>query len=306
MGASAPGRASKPKASTVPRTGGAATSNLSGTRRRQVGSASARSTLLTILGEFVHPRGEPVWTATLIEGLRALGVEEKSARQALTRTAAERLLESTRHGRRVLWSLTPQGKELLEQGTQRIYGFMRGGRPWDGRWLVLSVAIPETHRQLRHRLRTRLTWLGLGSPTPGLWISPEAGHATEVHAVIRDLGLEDQAFSWIGQAGGIGFETGLLAEAWSLDEVEDLYLAFIDDFEKRDAADDIESFVAQVEMVQEWRRFPFLDPDLPPDLLDHDWPGPRAANAFHDRHGRWNLGARAAWDTFDALGGPRP
>jgi len=279
---------------------------LSGTRRRQVGSASARSTLLTVLGEFVHPRGEPVWTATFIEALGALGVEEKSARQALTRTAAEGLLTSTRHGRRVLWSLTPDGQTLLEQGTERIYSFMRGGRPWDGRWLVLSVPIPESHRQLRHRLRTRLTWLGLGSPTPGLWISTDTGHATEVHAVIRDLGLEDQAFSWVGPAGGIGQESRILAEAWNLDEVEDRYLQFIDEFEGRDAKDDLESFVAQVQMVQEWRRFPFLDPALPPELLDHDWPGPRAANAFHDRHARWNLRARSAWDAFDRAGGPKP
>ncbi len=280
--------------------------NLSATRRRQVGSASARSTLLTILGEFVHPRGEPVWTATLIEALGALGIEEKSARQALTRTSAEGLLESARHGRRVLWSLTPHGKDLLEQGTQRIYGFMRGGRPWDGRWLVLSVPIPETHRQLRHRLRTRLTWLGLGSPTPGLWISADTGHANEVHTVIRDLGLEDQAFSWVGPAGGIGLESRLLADAWNLDEVEDLYLQFLDEFEDREADGHRESFAAQVQIVQAWRRFPFLDPDLPPELLDHDWPGPRAANAFHDRHARWNASARAAWEAFDRAGGGKP
>jgi len=284
----------------------AAPTNLSATRRRQIGSASARSTLLTILGEFVHPRGEPVWTATLIEALGAMGIEEKSARQALTRTAAEGLLESTRHGRRVLWSLTPHGHDLLEQGTQRIYGFMRGRRPWDGRWLVLSVPIPETHRQLRHRLRTRLTWLGLGSPTPGLWISPDTGHANEVHAVIRDLGLEDQAFSWVGPAGGIGLESRLLADAWDLEQVEDLYLQFIEEFEVREADGDLECFVAQVQMVQDWRRFPFLDPDLPPELLDHDWPGPRAANAFHERHARWNVRARAAWEAFDRAGGSKP
>jgi len=35
-------------------------------RRRQLGSASARSLLLTLLGEFVHPRGDSVWTATLV------------------------------------------------------------------------------------------------------------------------------------------------------------------------------------------------------------------------------------------------
>jgi len=64
--------------------------------------------------------------------------------------------------------------------------------------------------------------------------------------------------------------------------------------------------VAQVEMVQEWRRFPFLDPDLPAELLDHDWPGPRAAAAFHDRHDRWHRQAQAEWDRMDAAAGPHP
>ena len=144
------------------------------------GSASARSLLLTVLGEFVHPRHASVWTATLLEALGALGVEEKSARQALTRTAAEGLLD--------LHPARPPGAvgadparraTLLEEGTRRIYGFMRERHPWDGRWLVLSVPIPETQRQLRHRLRTRLTWLGLGSPTSGLWVTPDATKADD-------------------------------------------------------------------------------------------------------------------------------
>lgn len=275
-------------------------------RRRQLGSASARSTLLTVLGEFVLPGGAPVWTATLIEALGLLGIEEKSARQALTRTAAEGLLISTRHGRRVRWDLTPHGRTLLEEGTERIYGFLRARRPWDGRWLVLSIPIPETQRRLRHRLRTRLTWLGLGSPTPGLWVSPDTAHTAEVQAVIRELGLADQAFAWSGPAGGIGSQSRLLGDAWDLDQVQERYLAFLEEFETRDAADDTAAFVAQVEMVQEWRRFPFLDPDLPAELLDHDWPGPRAAAAFHDRHTRWHRDARTAWHRLTTAGGPHP
>lgn len=282
------------------------TTNLSATRRRQIGSASARSSLLTMLGEFVHPRGEPVWTACLLEGLSALGIEEKAARQALNRTAAEGIIEADRHGRRVSWSLTPQGQTLLEEGTQRIYGFMRGGRPWDGRWLVLSAPISEAQRRLRHRLRTRLTWLGMGSPTPGLWISPDTSRVTEVHAVVRDLGIEEQAFAWMGPASGVGDEERLLATAWDLEVVEDLYLGFIDAFEAREAVTDLECFVAQLEMIEEWRRFPFLDPALPPELLDHDWPGQRAAQVFHDRHARWNKGARTAWDTLVKAEGPLP
>ena len=182
-------------------------------RRREVGSASARSLLLTVLGEFVHPRAESVWTGTLVEALGKLGVEEKSARQALTRTASEGILASTRHGRRVLWELTDEGARLLEEGTQRIYGFMRDVHPWHGNWLVLTVAIPETQRQLRHRLRTGLTWLGLGSPTSGLWVTPDDEKERDMHAVIRELGLEDQAFAWTGPATGIGDESRLLAGA---------------------------------------------------------------------------------------------
>jgi phenylacetic acid degradation operon negative regulatory protein len=277
-------------------------------RRREVGSASARSLLLTVLGEFVHPRRSSVWTATLLEALGALGVEEKSARQSLTRTANEGVLTSTRHGRRVLWELTAQGAELLEEGTRRIYGFMRERHPWDGRWLVLSVPIPESQRQLRHRLRTRLTWLGLGSPTSGLWVTPDATKDVAVHEVIRDLGLTSQAFAWTGTASGLasglGDEQRLLADAWDLAAVEDRYREFLETFESRAADSPVAAFAAQVEMVQEWRRFPFLDPDLPRELLDHDWPGPRAAAAFHDRHARWHRHAQAEWDRMDRAARP--
>lgn len=274
-------------------------------RRREVGSASARSLLLTVLGEFVHPRGASVWTGTLVEALGALGIEEKSARQALSRSAAEGLLASTRHGRRVRWDLTPSGAHLLEQGTRRIYGFMREQRPWDGRWLVLTVAIPETQRQLRHRLRTRLTWLGLGSPAPGLWVVPDARKEADVREVVDDLALAERAFAWVGLAAGIGDQRRLLADSWELDDVATRYLDFISGFGDRDVTGRAEAFVAQVRIVQEWRRFPFIDPDLPGALLDHDWPGPRAATVFHDRHARWHHRAQGEWDRMDAEAGQR-
>jgi phenylacetic acid degradation operon negative regulatory protein len=278
----------------------------SGERRRRLGTASARSSLLTVLGEFVHPAGEPVWTASLVAAMAALGVEEKAARQALSRTAGEGLVDSTRHGRRVLWHLTDDGTRLLDEGTRRIYGFMRGRPAWDGRWLVVDVAIPESQRRLRHQLRTRLTWLGLGTPTPGLWVSPDARKAPSVAAVIDDLGLGGLAFAWTGPMAGIGTEGRLLAQAWDLDDVEARYQQFLGDFKPRQAGDDAEAFVAQVQLVEAWRRFPFVDPDLPAELLDHDWPGTRAARTFHDCHRRWQKPSARAWQTFIAEGGPRP
>ncbi|WP_223166431.1 PaaX family transcriptional regulator [Nonomuraea sp. SYSU D8015] len=268
-------------------------------RQRDRAAASARSLLLTVLGEFVLPRQGEVWTGTLVAALGALGVEEKSARQALARTAAEGLLASTRHGRRVRWSLTESADRLLREGTERIYGFMRKPHDWDGRWLVLTAGVPETQRQLRHRLRTRLTWLGLGSPAPGLWVVPEASKADAVRDVVRELELGDRAYAWTGTSADIGDTATLISAAWDLDDVEKRYLAFIERFEGTTVTTNREAFVSQVLLIQEWRRFPFLDPDLPAELLDHDWPGPRAAAVFHDLRNRLHRRAQAEWDQMD-------
>jgi phenylacetic acid degradation operon negative regulatory protein len=268
-------------------------------RRREAGTPSARSLLLTILGEFVLPQGEPVWTATLVEALAAVGVEEKAARQALARTSAEGLIEPARVGRRTRWALTRAGWDLLDEGARRIYGFMREQRRWDGRWLILSVTVPETQRQLRHRLRSRLTWAGMGSAAPGLWVLPHADRAPEVAGIIAELGIEGSAMSWIGESGGIGRPGDVVAAAWtSLEEVEGAYDEFVATFEPLRADGDAAAFTAQVELVQAWRRFPFIDPALPTELLDHDWPGPHAAAVFHRCHERWHRRAQVHWDTL--------
>lgn len=265
-----------------------------GARRRETGAASARSLLLTVLGEFVLPRDAPAWTAALVTGLGHVGVEEKAARQALSRTAAEGLVVPERDGRRVRWRLTPGGTRLLAQGAERIYGFGRGMQPWDGRWLVLAVSVPETQRQLRHRLRTRLTWAGLGTPMPGLWVTPSTDKEKEVAAAVEDLGVE--SFSFTGPFGQIGDEHRVVAHAWALDDVERRYREFLDAVGALQVRTPAEAFAAQVRLVQEWRRFPFLDPALPPELLPDTWPGPAAADLFHRRHAQWHADAQAHWE----------
>ncbi|OLM30815.1 Phenylacetic acid degradation operon negative regulatory protein paaX [Pseudonocardia sp. Ae717_Ps2] len=319
-------------------------------RRRELGQTSARSLLLTVLGEFVLPAGEPVWTRALLDVLGALGVEAKSARQALARTAGEGLLTSDRDGRRVRWSLTPAGSELLSDGAARIYGFGRPTTGWDGRWLVLLASVPESRRRLRHRLRTRLAWAGLGSPAPGVWVSPDPGKEARVAAVLDELDLTGSGYSFVGHYGGIGRADDIVAQAWDLDVVERAYSEFLDEFgphlgpgasgrsEPGPAAsgrsttghaasgpaasgparagaaasghtaastaaaadagggDDGDGVLArQVRLVHAWRRFPFLDPELPAELLPEHWAGSRATELFTTLHERWDAPARAAW-----------
>lgn len=268
-------------------------------------TASARSLLLTILGEFVHPRDGSAWTGTLVSGLAALGVEEKSARQTIARTANQGLIESERHGRRVRWKVTTEGRAILAEGTERIYGFLRNPRTWDGQWLVVAAAVPESQRSTRHKLRTRLTWLGLGCPTPGMWIIPDADKEAEVQATLADLDLADRAFAWVGRRAAGTDPASLLDAAWDLDEVRARYHEFTAEFSDRSVADDAEAFVAQVELIQAWRSFPFADPDLPAELLPRDWPGPQAATLFHTRRDRWHRRAQREWERMESAAGER-
>ena len=47
--------------------------------------------------------------------------------------------------------------------------------------------------------------------------------------------------------------------------------------------EDQDAYAVRFQLVHEWRRFLFLDPQLPAVLLPDAWPGARAA-AFFDRH----------------------
>src|SRR6516225_5341945 len=236
-------------------------------RRREVRHTSARSLLMTVLGEFVLPTGRPVWTWVLVDTLAGFGVADKSARQALARGAGEGLLVPERVGRRTRWDLTPSARRLLTEGAQRIYDFGSGEPPWDGRWLLLLVSVPEAKRDLRHRLRTRLSWAGFGSPEAGVWISPHLGREGEALDVIKELGLDGCAMSFTAAFGAIGGEDTMVSRAWD-----------------------------QTRLVHEWRRFPFLDPQLPRTLLPANWSGSQAAELFHRRHAEWEAAAGQRWD----------
>jgi phenylacetic acid degradation operon negative regulatory protein len=260
-----------------------------------LGETSARSLLLTLLGEFVLPQETPVWTSAIVEVLDSLNVEEKSARQALARTAADGWLTSERVGRSVRWSLTPPGRRLLTEGTERIYAFGASPPSWDGVWRILYVSVPESKRRLRHKLKTKLTWAGFGSPGPGMWISPSSAREAEAHAVIEGLGLDAGALSFTGRFAGVGDEHAMVRRAWDLDAVAARYDDFVAAFGGLHPASPDSIMLAQIRLVHEWRRFPFLDPRLPAELLPSGWIGARALDLFTARHAEWAAGAQDRW-----------
>ena len=264
-------------------------------RRHAAGSDSARGQLFTVLGEFVLPAGGTAWTSSFIDVFARLGVEEKATRQALMRTAADGFLVSERVGRRTRWTLTPSAERLLVEGTERIYGFTGASSGWDGRWLLVLARTPETERPTRHLLRTRLTWAGLGSPAPGVWVTTHAERIAEVEGALEQAGLLQDAQVFVATHRGRGRLTELVRQAWDLDAVEAEYEEFIARFSAPQGPDPL---LATVELVHAWRRFPWIDPLLPDELLPAPWSGVTAASLFARLHADWALDARAAWQAL--------
>jgi phenylacetic acid degradation operon negative regulatory protein len=272
-------------------------------RRRSVGAPAARSLLLTILGEYVLPRGAAVWQETLVGALMSVGYTQQAARQAIARSVRDGWLSTERVGRRARLSLSTRTAELLATGASRIYSF---GEPWewDGRWLVLILRVPEERREVRHQLRTRLAWAGLGSMGGGVWLTPHASREAELRAALREAPAA-VATSFVASLGLFGSPDEVAAAAWDLDEVREHYEALIEDFAAIRPSTPETCFRMQTLLVHAWRKFPFLDPDLPAELLPSGWPRRRAHELFVDRHARWESPARAYFDELEAGRPPR-
>jgi phenylacetic acid degradation operon negative regulatory protein len=261
-------------------------------RRHAAGADSARSVLFTVLGELVLPAGGEAWTSAFIDVLGRLGVEEKAARQALMRTAADGWLRPERIGRRTRWRLTPAAERLLRDGTERIFGFTAAAEDWDGRWTVVIARTPETERAARHVLRTRLRWAGFGSVMPGVWVSPRSDRGDEVRQILAEAGPPD-GYLFTAQYQGGSSLAAMVGNAWDLDELTREYDEFIATFGGEVTADPL---VRVIDLVHAWRRFPWIDPGLPAQFLPAPWRGTAAAELFARRHAQWAGQARAEWE----------
>lgn len=264
--------------------------------------ASARALLLTILGEFVLPHDRAIWTSTVVRTLETLGVDERNARQAIARLADRGTVHSEKVGRRARWRLTAAGTRLLTDGTKRIYEFGSGNDAWDGRWLVVLCSVPEDQRAKRHQLRSQLEFSGFGFVAPGVAISPHLDREGVANAVLGELDLLPQAVVFRAEAGELVSTDELLERAWDLDRLADRYSGFIGDFSVRTAEDEETRFAACVELVHEWRRFPLVDPEIPPRLLPADWPSHRAKELFDTLHRRWSPDANRWYESVERAG----
>lgn len=256
---------------------------------------SARSLLLTVLSELVVPHGQPAWTSSLLHVMTRLGLEEQNARQAIARAADAGLIAGEKQGRAVRWAATDAAKAEIAEVSARAESLIKPPERWDGRCLVLSVTIPQSLKTVRKRLYRSLYWQGFGNPAPGLWASPHADRVEELRGAIHELGLDDHTITFIGNTLGVGLtDSEIVARAWDLDDIAARYEKMIQTYEHLDPAPGDDLLAAHLALLNEYREFPAMDPQLPEDLLPN-WVGRRAGELFVTLNRQWAPAAYARW-----------
>lgn len=246
------------------------------------GAFPPRALIVTLYGLYARESGGWLSVATLVKLMAALDVDEPAVRSAISRLKRRGVIAPARVDGSAGYTIAEHTRRMLDLGDRRIFD-RRQAELSDG-WLLAVFSVPETERDKRHLLRSRLAWLGFGNVGAGIWIAPqhledEAREALESFGPYVDLFRADHL--------GFGELADKISTWWDLGELDELYSQFdrtqaavLASWKRRRAVDEAEAFGDYIRALTAWRRLPYLDPGLPPALLPAGWSGTRAAATF--------------------------
>jgi DNA-binding transcriptional regulator PaaX len=237
-----------------------------------------QSLVFSFFGGVVAGRDLPsIPTAVFLRLLGELGVAEAAARATLARMTRKGLLQRIQVGRAAHYRLTAEADALLRKADERVSALAPFDHP-DGQWTLLTYSMPESRRDLRHRLRAALTWAGFGGLRDGLWIAPGT---VDVGAVFADAGLTEAAglAEWFAATPlpGVRVED-FIRRAWPVDRIQEKHERFIQTWWSWPGGQDPLGLVTL--LGADWLRVLRADPGLPARFLSPNWPAAQSAAVY--------------------------
>jgi len=253
-------------------------------------SRQPRALIVTVYGLYAREDGGRLGVATLIRLLAELGVDEQAVRSSISRLKRRGILVAERLDGVAGYGLSDHARRILDEGDRRIFERQRG--TVDEGWLLAVFSVPEAERDKRHQLRSRLAWLGFGTVAAGVWVAP--GHLLdETRDALRRHGLDGYVDLFRAEHAAFDDLPGKVAQWWDLNRLGSLYQDFLGrhhpvltGYRRRRSLEERQAFADYVSALTDWRRLPYLDPGLAPDLLPARWPGVRAAETFFELRSR--------------------
>jgi phenylacetic acid degradation operon negative regulatory protein len=265
-----------------------------------------RALIVTIYGLYARELGGWLSVAALIRLMADLGIDESAVRSSISRLKRRGILDAERRDGVAAYGLSQQAREILDEGDRRI--FERPRATIGEGWLLAVFSVPESERQKRHMLRSRLSWLGFGTVSAGVWIAP-AHLDAETRDVLQRYELSDYVDLFRADYLAFGDVADQVPRWWNLAELQVLYDEFLGTYQpmlstwrRRRSVDVADAFADYVRALTAWRRLPFLDPGLATDVLPRNWKGVRAADLFFELNGRLRGPAHQHVDNVSLVG----
>ncbi|MGX5185711.1 PaaX family transcriptional regulator [Streptomyces avermitilis] len=241
-----------------------------------------RSLIVTFYGAYGRFFPGPVPVAELIRLLAAVGVDAPSVRSSVSRLKRRGLLVPARTAAGAAgYALSPDARQLLDDGDLRVYATTP---PRDEGWVLAVFSVPESERQKRHVLRSRLAGLGFGTAAPGVWIAPARLYEETRHTLVDFFRGEHLGFAATVEAVARWWDLAAIAKQH--EEFLDRHARVLHDWEAREDTPPEEAYRDYLLALDSWRHLPYADPGLPAALLPEDWPGARSAAVFRALHER--------------------
>ena len=251
---------------------------------------SARSVLVTVLGDSVLPVTRTLWLSSMFELAAPFGFSERLVRTSMFRLASEGWVSNERIGRRSRYSLSVLAVRESTDADLRIYTADRAA--WDGLWTFAVLDVPLMPAPERDRIARHLQWHGFVALGRGLLASP----SVTVSSLRELLHLVKPAAAVpIGRAEVDDLDRlvdeGFFAAAYRTDDIESAYRDFLDRYEHwqcydLNSADPLDAYGLRTMLVHEFRRIRLRAPDVPAALLPPDWVGDCAYELAADLYRR--------------------
>ncbi|KAF0816642.1 MULTISPECIES: phenylacetic acid degradation operon negative regulatory protein PaaX [unclassified Cytobacillus] len=250
---------------------------------------NTRSMIFTLYGDYITHYGSKIWIGSLIKLLSEFGHNDQSVRAAISRMNKQGWVSAEKIGNKSYYSLSPRGQKRIEEAAKRI--FKLKPEEWDGEWRILMYTIPEEIRNVRDELRKELVWSGFGSMSSSCWISAN-NLEKQVFDLIEKYDIANYVDFFIARYAGPHKNKEIVEKSWNLTEINEKYQEFISQYSQKYIIDknkilkgnmsDAECFVERTKLVHEYRKFLFVDPGLPEELLPDKWLGSHAAALFSE------------------------
>lgn len=243
---------------------------------RHTSAVRARSAVFDLYGDHLAPHGYWAPISGVITLLESCGIAAPATRTAVSRITSQGWLAPLQRNSVRGYAATAAGQERLGEAWERIY--RAGSAGWDGRWQVVVTGRPRDRSQ-RDRVVGTLGFLGYGRIAPQTWLA--ARPAADLASSLDALGIDYSAFT----TTDLPAAREVVARTWDLAELATAYRSFHEDTERlRDTVAEslapAEAYPVRAALVHRWRKFLFVDPALPVEVLPDDWPGQAARALF--------------------------